>query len=942
MPISAARRRLGAIAACTLLAALALPTTAGAVTPTTSASTSTGTLRLANGRTVTYHAGTRPSLSPRTAPRRHVLHPLRELDSGQREAATPRTPKLAGPRAPSQTTDSGAPDLTVHSNAGLAQSGGIEPPDPWVAAGPDNIVQMVNITMRITNRTNGAVNAIDLPDFFGLPTDPVTYDGDGRVIYDSVHNRWVATELSFDCDTTQGDATFGHGYLDLAVSRTADPNGQWDFAYVYLPDFLVDFPSLGTSTDKVGSGFNVYQMEAESSPGAGDCIDPAGFLGGGVFVRDWSDLLKMATKQAPLPGFEPTLFAPRVALQTPATAASLFVVSEDPQSGNVHYQTITGTNTAKTLDIGQDRDLTALAVVDAFGTPDPPSQSGSPSTIADAVDGRPSDAVYRSGRLTFVSTTSCTPSGDTTARDCGRFTELSGSSATTAPVLRQDILVAKSGADSYMPGAGYARDGTLHLAWTESSSSSHPSSMAAYQRTTDAIGSISTPQTTGAGTTTYQGTRWGDYVGVAQDPQVPDAVWEGNQYSGASGRWATNVVQLQEGGLRFVPITPVRILDTRTATKVGTLSRFTSGTPQTFQVTGGTIPASAKAITGNVTVVNQKASGYVSITPVATSSPTSSTINFPASDVRANNLTAALGAGGKLSAVYKAAAGKTTDLVFDVTGYYVDDATKATYTPVTPVRMLDSRPTGNVGLAGAFVANTARRLPVGGVTVNSSVPVPANAIAITANLTVVNQSKAGYLSVLTADPGSATPAVSNLNFPKGDVRANGITVPLDSDPTNPGAWIVYKASAGNTADVVLDVTGYFTADSSGAEFHPLNPGRIMDTRGVPLSGLSGKFHATTPRSLDTDGHWGVPAGASAITGNLTVVNQTKSGYISVTQTSTYPVSTSNLNFPVGDTRANGITVPLSTSPAGNAFLVYGGAAATATTDLILDLSGYFE
>ena len=41
-----------------------------------------------------------------------------------------------------------------------------------------------------------------------------------------------------------------------------------------------------------------------------------------------------------------------------------------------------------------------------------------------------------------------------------------------------------------------------------------------------------------------------------------------------------------------------------------------------------------------------------------------------------------------------------------------------------------------------------------------------------------------------------------------------------------------------TTDVVLDVTGYFTA-LSGLAFYPLNPGRIMDTRpGVANSGLS--------------------------------------------------------------------------------------------------------
>ena len=46
-----------------------------------------------------------------------------------------------------------------------------------------------------------------------------------------------------------------------------------------------------------------------------------------------------------------------------------------------------------------------------------------------------------------------------------------------------------------------------------------------------------------------------------------------------------------------------------------------------------------------------------------------------------------------------------------------------------------------------------------------------------------------------------------------------------------------------------------------------------------LSGLHGKFTANTPRTLDTTGHWGVPDGAAAVTGNLTVTGQSSGGYV---------------------------------------------------------------
>jgi len=70
-------------------------------------------------------------------------------------------------------------------------------------------------------------------------------------------------------------------------------------------------------------------------------------------------------------------------------------------------------------------------------------------------------------------------------------------------------------------------------------------------------------------------------------------------------------------------------------------------------------------------VTGQTAAGYVAITTTSQANPSTSTINFPVGDNRANGLTSPLGAGGKLWAVYKSSTSTaTTQLVFDVTGYF--------------------------------------------------------------------------------------------------------------------------------------------------------------------------------------------------------------------------------------------------------------------------------
>ena len=82
------------------------------------------------------------------------------------------------------------------------------------------------------------------------------------------------------------------------------------------------------------------------------------------------------------------------------------------------------------------------------------------------------------------------------------------------------------------------------------------------------------------------------------------------------------------------------------------------------------MPAGATAVTGNLTVTGQTSNGYLFLGPAAMNDPTSSTLNFPVGDDRANGVTVALG-GGNLSVTFVAPApGPTTQVIFDVTGYF--------------------------------------------------------------------------------------------------------------------------------------------------------------------------------------------------------------------------------------------------------------------------------
>jgi hypothetical protein len=333
-------------------------------------------------------------------------------------------------------------------------------------------------------------------------------------------------------------------------------------------------------------------------------------------------------------------------------------------------------------------------------------------------------------------------------------------------------------------------------------------------------------------------------------------------------------------------------------------------------------------VTGNLTVVGQTGAGHFSLSPVLGNPPTSSIINFPVGDVRANNVTFPLGEAGYIHAWYVAPAGSRSNLVFDVTGYFKANDTGATYNPLSPARVLDTR--NGTGLTGRFQRDVPRSFQVSG-----KGGVPLAAVAVTGNLTVTGQTASGHVS-LTPTP-NANPTTSTLNFPLGDNRANGLTIPLSSAGK---VSAVYKSSvAGSTTNLIFDVTGYYLPGTSGLRFYPLNPGRRMDTRTTVLTGLTGKFTANTSRVLDTAGFMGVPANAEAITGNLTVTQPTKAGHLALTPDVFPNPPTSTLNFPAADTRANGVTQPLNGS---GDMAIYFKSAAGATVHAILDISGYFR
>jgi len=164
-----------------------------------------------------------------------------------------------------------------------------------------------------------------------------------------------------------------------------------------------------------------------------------------------------------------------------------------------------------------------------------------------------------------------------------------------------------------------------------------------------------------------------------------------------------------------------------------------------------------------------------------------------------------------------------------------------------------------VGLSGVFQGGSSRTLTVTGPVsvavdgggVRTDTVVPVGATAIVANLTAVDPTGRGFVSIRPGDAGGV-PSTSSLNVTAGLTVANSVTVQLDDE----GRVDLFYHRAGATTHLLLDIVGYY-----------------LEGQGVPGSagppgpeGPEGPAGPAGPPGADgTDGAAG-PAGADGANG----------------------------------------------------------------------------
>lgn len=119
-----------------------------------------------------------------------------------------------------------------------------------------------------------------------------------------------------------------------------------------------------------------------------------------------------------------------------------------------------------------------------------------------------------------------------------------------------------------------------------------------------------------------------------------------------------------------------------------------------------------------------------------------------------------------------------------------------------------------------------------------------------------------------------------------------------------------------------------------ADFHTVAPCRALDTRQANGPALA----ANSERVFTLAGACGIPAGATAVAANVTVVAPSRSGYLKIYPAGAAVPGTSTINFHGGGTRANNALLTLG---AGGQITVLTSMPA-GSAGLVVDVSGYFQ
>jgi len=216
-------------------------------------------------------------------------------------------------------------------------------------------------------------------------------------------------------------------------------------------------------------------------------------------------------------------------------------------------------------------------------------------------------------------------------------------------------------------------------------------------------------------------------------------------------------------------------------------------------------------------------------------------------------------------------------------------------------------------------------------------PTPVITSALVGSSTV----EAGQLVKLTGaghgqPPLTYTWRAMNAAHPEIDVLGAGTW--WNTTGVAPGTYTVVLHLENPAGSVESTPVSVVVAAPTPKSFYTVTPCRLLDTR--QSSVLHSGTQLTFPAAGITAFACGIPAGASSISANVTVVSPSGGGFIALFPGNYPNPPVSTINFAAGQIRSNNAILPLASDGSGT-LAAQPFVLANGTVQLIVDVNGYF-
>ncbi len=428
---------------------------------------------------------------------------------------------------------------------GLNNTASVVPPDTNGDVGPNHYVQWVNLSLKIWGKSGnllyGPAAGNTLWSGFGGPCQ-TDNDGDPIVLYDSLADRWFASQFVVPIG--------GPYYQCIAVSATPDPTGAWyRYAYLWSNSKMNDYAKFGVWPD--GYYMSVNQFFFNSWVGAGVAVFEREAMLQGLPARMVTfDLFNVD------PNFGGILPADLDGLQAPPAGApdvfaewddgSVFGGSDALRLWNFH---VDWNNTANST-FGDDSHKPNLVIPTLDVDPgDLNNQTTIPqketTVLLDSISDR---LMYRlqyrnfGDHQTLVS--NHTVNGGSSNTGIHWF-ELQKTTAEDWSMAQEGVF-APDANSRWMGSIAMDNSGDIALGYSKSGPDLYPSIAYAGRLADDPAGEMAQSEITmfsGTGSQTTYTHRWGDYSMMAVDPADECTFWYTQEYYAVTSdiSWRTRI-----------------------------------------------------------------------------------------------------------------------------------------------------------------------------------------------------------------------------------------------------------------------------------------------------------------------------------------------------------------------------------------------------------------